>query len=158
MKVLAHFADEVRRGDEQRGSARRSLRLDVPGETPASGEVAVTIHDLSLTGVLIQTSAPLGAGESFWLELPEAGSAEATILWTSGDFYGCQFKAPISPAGLSAALLKGEARRSEVVQAVEDVDVLAELESITAQVRKITQRVERTLSHFTDEDDDAADR
>lgn len=158
MKVLAHFADEPRSGDEQRGFARRSLRLDVPGEIASSGEVAVTIHDLSLTGVLIQTSAPLGAGESFWLELPVAGSAEAVIMWTSGDFYGCQFKAPISPAGLSATLLKGEARQSERIQAVEEADVLAELENITAQVRRITERVERTLSHFTAEDEDTADR
>lgn len=152
MKVLAHFADKPRSGDEQRGSARRSLRLDVPGEMAATGEVAVTIHDLSLTGVLIQTSAPLGAGESFWLELPVAGSAEATILWTSGDFYGCQFKTPISPAALSAALLKGEARRSELAAAVEEADVLAELQSITAQVRKITERVERSLKHFSGKD------
>lgn len=157
MRVLAHFAEESR-GGEQRGANRRALRLDIPGEVLAAGEAAVTILDLSLTGVLIQTSARLAAGESFRLELPEAGNVEATIMWTSGEYYGCQFATPISPAALSAALLKGEARPAQPPQRQETVDLLAELRSITAAVQKISAKVERSVRHLEDDREGKSDQ
>lgn len=153
MRLPAHFSEQDLTRD-QRGSTRRALSLDVPGEAPKAGEVAVTIHDVSLTGVLLQTCARLDSGDTFQLELPEAGNVEAIVMWNSGEFYGCQFRQPISPAALSAALLKGEARPAEVSRAVEDADVLGELRAITAKVQKITARVERTLRHLAEDRDD----
>ena len=156
MKVLAHFAEDGR--SEQRGSARRALRLDIPGEAPAAGEVAVTILDLSLTGVLIETLAPLGEGATFQIELPEAGSVEATVVWTSGDLFGCRFNRPISPASLSGALLKGEARPAEPEVRLEPTDILAELRAITAHVQRITAKVERSVEKLEKDRDGDPDR
>ena len=153
MRLTAHFSEQdlVR---DQRRSTRRALRLDVPGEAPKEGGVAVTIHDVSLTGVLLQTAAKLQPGDSFQLELPEAGNVETMVVWDSGDFYGCQFRQPISPAQLSAALLKGDAKPTEVSRAAEEVNVVAELQAITAKVQRITARVERTLRHLAEDKND----
>ncbi len=156
MKVLAHFAEENR--GEQRGSVRRALRLDIPREATAAGEVAVTIHDLSLTGVLIETRTPLGEGATFQIELPEAGSVEATVVWASGELFGCRFSRPISPAALSGALLKGEARPADPKVRLEPTDILAELRAITAQVQRIAAKVERSVEQLERERDGHIDR
>lgn len=149
VELLAHFAEQDPNRGEQRGSARRSLRLDIPG---AASEVAVTIRDLSLTGVLIETAAALGVGEVFQIDLPEAGTIEATVVWNGGELYGCQFTWPISPAALSAALLKGEAKPAEPSALAEAVDILADLQGITADVQRIRAKVERSLRRFDDRD------
>lgn len=148
MRLQAHFAEEERGRNEQRGSARRALRLDTPGGAPTAEEVAVTIRDLSLTGLLIETLAPLNEGTSFQIELPEAGSVEATVVWTSGALFGCRFNSPISPAALSGALLKGDATRAEANVQLEPRDILAELQAITAHVQRITTKVERSVQQL----------
>ena len=96
MPMLAHFADGSE-AVERRRSARRSLQLDIAG-APESASAQVTIHDLSLSGALLETSIALGIGERFSVELPHAGGVEAVVVWNSGEFYGCQFTAPIPPA------------------------------------------------------------
>ena len=64
------------------------------------------IHDLSSTGVLLQTSADLGAFDNFEIELPEVGATHAYVVWSSSDFFGCEFAKPIPRAALSAAQLR----------------------------------------------------
>jgi hypothetical protein len=156
--LLAHFADEERDRADQRGSARRALRLDISGEAPSAGDVAVTIRDLSMTGVLIETLAPLNEGASFQIELPEAGTVEATVVWTSGDLFGCRFNRPISPAALSAALLKGDATPVEANSGLEPTDILTELRAITAHVQRITAKVERSVEKLEKDRDGQTER
>jgi hypothetical protein len=87
----------------RRAAPRRQLRL---GATlPETGDEAV-IHDLSTTGILIETKGDLATFEQLQLELPEAGMVVATVLWNSGQYYGCEFHKPISNAAISAALLR----------------------------------------------------
>src|SRR5439155_11963875 len=103
MPMVAYFEERPPAADRRR-SVRRALRLGAG----ARGELA-TIHDLSLTGALLETSVPMLVGATFEVELPQAGTVEASVMWNSGEFYGCQFALPISPAVLSAALLQAEA-------------------------------------------------
>lgn len=158
MRLQAHFESQDQERREQRASVRRALRLDLAGHVPVEGEVAVTIRDLSLTGLLIETAAPLDCGDSFHIELPEGGLVEARIVWTGGHLFGCQFDRPISPAALSAAILKGEARPSEPAGQRDPADVLAALREITAHVQAITAKVERSLSRLEEDRDDKRDR
>jgi hypothetical protein len=102
MPLNAHFL-EVSPAPDRRRYLRRALKLGAGG----SGE-PVTVHDLSLTGALIETSEPMLVGAIFEVDLPQAGKVEATVVWNSGEFYGCQFELPISPAALSAAQLQSE--------------------------------------------------
>ena len=88
---------------DRRGWTRRSLSLD--SSLQATGE-DVTVHDVSATGMLIETAAELSMLDDLEIELPEVGLTPAIVTWTSGSFYGCQFKQRISQAAISAALLR----------------------------------------------------
>jgi PilZ domain len=143
MALHAHF-EETAHSPERRGAPRRALRLDVAGDAAGSAG-DVTIHDLSLTGVLIETAADLVPGETFEVALPHAGAVEATVAWSSGRFYGCQFRQPISPAALSAALLQSSPPEDT---ASAGTDMVAELRGLTAQIEKISRDVERAVSQL----------
>lgn len=152
MAMVAHFEEPAEIG-ERRGSARRALRLAVDGR--AHGACRVTIHDLSLTGVLIETSTPLAAGETFEVDLPEAGKVEASVVWSSGEFYGCQFKEPLSTAALSAALLRSPPVDVPQVPRVLTSGLMAELRSINEQVEKIASEVARAVARPASRKDEA---
>lgn len=88
---------------DRRGWTRRSLSLVSSLQKTGSD---VTIHDVSATGMLIETDAELDVFDDLEIELPEAGFTAAVVVWSSGRFYGCQFKVPIQQAAISAALLR----------------------------------------------------
>lgn len=91
---------------DRRGWKRRKLSLG--SSLPATGE-AVIIHDVSSTGMLIETSAELATLGPIEIDLPEAGITQAFVVWNSGQFYGCEFKERIPQAAISAALLRSPA-------------------------------------------------
>ena len=104
----------------RRAAARRQLSL---GATlPETGEEAV-IHDLSATGILIETKADLATFEQLHLDLPEVGATVATVMWNSGQYFGCEFHQPIPQAAISAALLRNPISKRELVPAVDTDDV-----------------------------------
>lgn len=88
---------------DRRGWTRRSLSLVSSLQKTGSD---VTIHDVSATGLLMETAAELDVFDALEIELPEAGFTAAVVVWSSGRFYGCQFKNRISQAAISAALLR----------------------------------------------------
>src|SRR4029453_8749195 len=88
---------------DRRGRTRR--RLTLASSLPATGN-DVTIHDVSSTGVLMETATELAVLDDLEIELPEVGSTPALVIWNSGKYYGCQFKEGISQAAVSAALLR----------------------------------------------------
>lgn len=136
--MLAYF-EELEPGGDRRRSPRRSLKLGA-GE----GGEAVTVHDLSLTGALIETSVPMLVGALVEVELPVAGKIEAEIVWNSGEYYGCQFSLPIAPSALSAALLKAEPRSAQA-----SPDPLAELRELSAEVERLAWKMDNALRRLT---------
>ena len=141
MAMLAYFEDFEPK-DDRRRYVRRALRLG----SGANGEL-VTIHDLSLTGALLETSVPMLVGAIFQVELPHAGSVEATVVWNSGEFYGCQFELPISPATLSSALLQSEPQPSDELQIRNDP--VAELRELNADIERLSLKMESALKRLT---------
>jgi hypothetical protein len=142
MPMLAHFED-LEPKDDRRRYLRRGLKLG----TGAGGE-PVTIRDLSLTGALLETSVPMLVGAIFEIEIPHAGGIEATVIWNSGEFYGCQFELPISPAALSAALLQSDPRNSQAPSAAAP-DPLAELRELNTEVERLASKMDRALKKLT---------
>jgi len=132
MPMLAYF-EELEPREDRRRWARRSLRFGA-----GANDDSVTIHDLSLTGALLETSIPMLVGAIFEVELPHAGTIEAEIVWNGGEFYGCQFSLPISPAALSAALLQS-------APANDPSDPVAELHELSAEVERLALKMERAL-------------
>jgi transcriptional regulator with XRE-family HTH domain len=104
VRVEAQFDGPATVG-KRRGAKRRQLRLTTEGLVAAGGIGEVIVHDLSATGLLLETSVPLAVDESIEVELPEANRAKAKVIWQSQNLFGCQFSAPLPRAALSAAQL-----------------------------------------------------
>jgi len=115
--------------DNRRYATRRALRL---GATLSDSGVEVTIHDLSPTGLLLETDQPLTQGETLFVDLPERGPTAANVAWHSGRFYGCAFELSIPAAAVSAALLRSPAVRP-AAGADEGFDI-ARLQTLAAAV------------------------
>ena len=137
--MLAHFEERPLAPDRRR-SARRTLRLGAGTD----GE-PVTILDMSLTGALLESPVPMLVGARFELELPHAGPVEAEIVWSSGEYYGCQFTLPISPAAVSAALLQADAHPP----ADAAHDPIAELKQLNAEVEQLALKMDGALRRLT---------
>jgi transcriptional regulator with XRE-family HTH domain len=93
-------------GEDARASARRHLHLETVGSGSAGERANVTIHNVSATGLLIETDLALQADEVLLVDLPESGVVEARIVWRSAPMFGCKFNASLEPSILSAIQLK----------------------------------------------------
>ena len=139
MPMVAYF-EERQPARDRRRSLRRALRLGA-----GAGGEEVTLHDLSLTGALLETSVPMLVGAIFEVELPQAGTIEASVVWNSGEFYGCQFALPISPAALSAALLQADAHPPSAAAH----DPIAELKQLNSDVERLAWKMDNALRRLT---------
>lgn len=102
MVIAAHFEEAEGRLREP----RRKLQLEARGALPSGDASSVLIHDISATGLLIESPLALAIDERIEVELPHAGATWAKVVWHSGKLFGCQFDAPVSAAALSAAQLR----------------------------------------------------
>ena len=137
MSMVAYF-EERQPAEDRRRSVRRALKLGVVG---AGNSEPVTIHDLSLTGALLETSVPMLVGAIFEVELPNVGSVEASVIWNSGEYYGCQFALPITPATLSAAVLQAEPKPTDG----NAHDPVAELRELNSEVERLAWKMDNAL-------------
>jgi transcriptional regulator with XRE-family HTH domain len=85
---------------------RRVLHLDAEGALPSGARTNVRVHNVSTTGLLLETSIGLTVGERIEIDLPNAAATWARVIWTSDELSGCQFEEPITAATLSAAQLR----------------------------------------------------
>jgi hypothetical protein len=142
MPVFAHFHDLPQEG-ERRRAPRRALKLGAE-----AGSEAVTIRDISLTGMLLETSTAMLVGSGFEVELPHAGKVAVAVVWNSGEFYGCEFEYPISPAAVSAARLQSEPAAG---QPVAPPNAVEELRALNEDVERIAARLDRAIDRLTGE-------
>ena len=136
MRIEARL--ETRPQGDRRLAPRRELHLrltTLSGQQTASN---VTVLDLSSTGLLLQTSMHLAAGETLQINLPHAGFQAAEVVWTSGRFVGCRFTKRISSAAISAAQLRSGP--SAAVKSVSRAAIRSDLaahDSLGARVRRL---------------------
>lgn len=140
MPMVAYF-EELSPAADRRRTIRRALHL---GAQAGDNAEDVTIHDLSLTGALIETSVPMLVGASFEVDLPNSGTTEANVVWNSGEYYGCQFTLPISPATLSAALLQAEALPADA-----PADPFSELRQLNSEVERLAWKMDNALRRLS---------
>jgi len=93
-------------GESTRGAPRMHMRFEASGSLEGSEGTTVAIHNLSATGMLIETASDLVIGQRLTVALPEAPDCAATIVWRSEALAGCRFDRPLSRAALSAAQLR----------------------------------------------------
>lgn len=112
---------------ERRYATRRTLSLGTLASTDPSSW-RVVIHDLSETGLRIQTGMPLSVGDEIEVALPEAETAIARVVWTEDTTYGCEFLTPITKGAVSASLLLSPGKSIMPDPPVADAEILERLE------------------------------
>ena len=105
MAIKAHWEDTPGSGETPR-TPRRQLLLEARSALASGASTDILVHDISATGLLLESPVPLTIDERIGIDLPEAGVTGAKVVWTSGKLFGCQFETPISAASLSAAQLR----------------------------------------------------
>jgi transcriptional regulator with XRE-family HTH domain len=120
---------------------RRTLRLETQGALASGHATNVMLHNVSATGLLLESTVALAVGETLEIDLPHAGAKPARVIWASGALYGCQFDTPISVAALSAAQLRSAV--AEQVDLTPRADAPPE-ESFAVRLHRL--RKERGLS------------
>lgn len=108
MAIKAHLDTPATDGS-MRAAPRRALRLETSGFASSGDEANVTIHNISAAGLLLETGLDLAQGEQLVLDLPEAGTVTAAIVWRSERLYGCAFTQALGRAPLAAVQLQGTA-------------------------------------------------
>lgn len=104
MAIVAQF-QETSTAETPR-EPRRTLRLEARGALENGSAAKVVVHNISQTGLLLESATALAIDERIGIELPHAGEAWARVVWASGNLYGCEFKNPLPSAALSAAQLR----------------------------------------------------
>lgn len=143
MSITARF-DAADQASATARAPRRTLLLEADGVT-AQGPASVTIHNVSLTGMLLETAVSLDENEAIDVTLPEAGPRTATVVWSDGMFHGCKFNAPISPAALSAIELRSEAPPAPATPA-SPAPGPADTETFASRLRRLRSERGMTLA------------
>lgn len=112
MPIKAHL-NQPASGANHRAAPRRALRLETSGSAADGFEANVTVHNLSAAGLLLETDLDLAEGEELAIDLPEAGSVPAVVVWRSERLYGCAFERALGSAALAAAQLRAASRPME---------------------------------------------
>lgn len=89
---------------DDRDLPRYRLLTQAVARSADTSDFAVTMRDLSATGLLIEAKASLRIGSTILLSLPNAQEVAATVVWSSGDYHGAQFAAPLREAAVRACL------------------------------------------------------
>ena len=109
MAIAAHLDEAPSPATTPAGQVRdprRILHLEAEGALPSGARTNVRVHNVSTTGLLLESTIRLAIGERIEIDLPHAAATWARVIWTSDDLSGCQFEEPITPAVLSAAQLR----------------------------------------------------
>jgi len=125
------------------------LQLTITASLPKLPDLAVAIHDLSQTGLLLETPVALTTGQKFQVFLPPEGAVDTTVVWSSHQCYGCQFGKRVPQAAISAALLQSSPKNGppEAGQSVQDA--LSQLRDLNAGIERVVQDLDRAIGNFS---------
>jgi hypothetical protein len=138
---------------ERRASKRRKLRLHAEGVHASTSQTEVIIHDLSEDGLLVESPIALSEGELLEVVIPEAGTVQAEVAWSSERFFGCRFSHPISTAAVSAALLRSPSEDKAASNGAGVEKALIELEALSFAIKRVTRAVDQAIDRLTKKQD-----
>ena len=90
---------------ERRDGDRRPMRMHVLANARDDAANAL-LHDLSHTGMRIETEFDLAEGDEFTVELTAHDVVSARVVWKEGTVAGCQFVEPIDEQLVMETLLR----------------------------------------------------
>ena len=138
---------------ERRASRRRKLLLHAEGVSGSTSRTEVIIHDLSEDGLLVESPIALNEGEMLEVEIPEAGTVQAEVAWSSERFFGCRFNHPISTAAVSAALLRSPSGGTTAQNGAAVEKALVELEALSFAIKRVTRAVDQAIERLAKKND-----
>ena len=122
---------------DRRGTGRRELRLWLDMRHGSDHATDALVLNISESGLLFRTAMPLSPSDTLQVDLPQAGFLTASVVWTSGEFVGCRFVRPLSPAIVSAAQLRSDPSRTDAVEPAEP----APAESFGQRLRRLRKHL-----------------
>lgn len=144
---------DIDKKHEARGADRFELFTEAEGLLSSRGAEPIVVHNLSATGVLLETETLLHAGQRIHISMSAAEPTAAIVVWTGDALYGCRFEHPISQEMLSTArkhdLLAAAEIASELAPAAKTMPAMAataDSEPLSLSVRLRTLREARGLS------------
>lgn len=114
MPIAAHFREMDKDSGSKARAPRRTLFLEAQGALRDGVDTAVMVHNISATGLLLESEVALEPGETIAIDLPDAGVTAARVIWSSGPLFGCQFEHAVSPATLVAMELTSAVTRGRL--------------------------------------------
>lgn len=148
MAIPAHFEDKPGSTTGRR-AARRQLRLEASALTLQGQPAQVLIHNISTSGLLIESLATLRVSESFDVLLPDAGPTTAFVVWNSANLYGCRFAEPLSTRVLNALQLRSEPAPPGKTQSDSNPDPApvppSQLETLPVRIARLRKQQGLTL-------------
>jgi transcriptional regulator with XRE-family HTH domain len=139
--IAAHFEKTPTNKGKPR-AARRTLLLETEGARAAGDAAAVLIHNVSASGLLIETQTELAADERIDIDLPLAGPTAARVVWSDGGFHGCQFEEHLPSQVLSAVQLRSAPSPSPAPQ--------VSTEAFASRLRRLRKQKGLTLGALAD--------
>ncbi|GGB98967.1 hypothetical protein GCM10011494_16790 [Novosphingobium endophyticum] len=94
-----------------RGEPTRKLSLEGKTASFKGGNDAVYVNNLSRTGMLLETAAPLSVGEQLRILLPEEDSCSAIVVWANESIFACEFGKALSTASIKRIQLQSPPER-----------------------------------------------
>jgi hypothetical protein len=135
---------------DDRKQRRHRLLLEAEGGGHETASGAVLVHDISDTGLLIETIYALGIGEMIEVNHPCAGVLmEAEIMWAAGQIYGCKFTRERTQAAVSAEQRGGRFSLTHAVANAGAADAVADApKDATAEHDASTERLSRGRKYW----------
>lgn len=96
----------IEAGDAGERRSEPRMRLGLELDMPSGSRGLVRVLDLSPSGMMIHCEHPFEPGDRMLVELPEAGTIEARVIWRRMTLLGCEFGEPLSRAALAAMQLR----------------------------------------------------
>lgn len=70
----------------------------------AGNRLAARMHDVSQTGIRIETAHDLALGVALCVDIDFIGSKRAIVAWRRGTLYGCEFTTPLRHSDAARAM------------------------------------------------------
>lgn len=89
-------------------SGQPTRKLSLEGQLPSfkGGKEAVYVNNLSRTGMLLETNAPLSVGEPLQVLLPADEVCSAIVVWANETIFACEFEKTLPTATISRIRLQ----------------------------------------------------
>lgn len=148
MAQFAYFEAD-RAADEHWSSPRKILRLSESSTGASVGQTQTIVHDISETGLLLESDLKLEEGEELDVVQARAAARRVTVAWSSGRFFGCRFaeQLPVEEPALTKPSRMEAIPKKGSPEAVTLAAV--QLHELSMAIEKISKVLDRAMDQLS---------